>query len=336
MDKGTTTAQKRWEVENDVQEAGDDIYKYIDQDDILSGKPWTKDPHYFKNVKISAIALLKMLIHTRDGLSADRRQPDLEVMGLMQGRLDGDTIVVLDSFGVTKGNEIRVTAGVADSEYMINYIDAAAKVGKREPPVGWYHSHPGFGCWLSGVDVNTQFDNQLYMDPMVAIVIDPKRTMSSGRVEIKAFRAWPKDYQVPEHLKNKVPKNKKEKEFEFGIHSHRYYELKISVFKSNLDALLLSHLWTKYWVKSLASSRNIFNRDFDSENLEELNDKILEAEKTTDKQRGMHQLRKNEKEESELSIAADSACDNAIESLNGFINQLLKHQLFNTSLVADK
>ena len=22
--------------------------------------------------------------------------------------------------------------------------------------VGWYHSHPGFGCWLSGVDINTQ------------------------------------------------------------------------------------------------------------------------------------------------------------------------------------
>ena len=22
--------------------------------------------------------------------------------------------------------------------------------------VGWYHSHPGYGCWLSGVDVNTQ------------------------------------------------------------------------------------------------------------------------------------------------------------------------------------
>lgn len=22
--------------------------------------------------------------------------------------------------------------------------------------MGWYHSHPGFGCWLSGVDINTQ------------------------------------------------------------------------------------------------------------------------------------------------------------------------------------
>lgn len=22
--------------------------------------------------------------------------------------------------------------------------------------MGWYHSHPGFGCWLSGVDMQTQ------------------------------------------------------------------------------------------------------------------------------------------------------------------------------------
>ena len=25
-----------------------------------------------------------------------------------------------------------------------------------EMVVGWYHSHPGFGCWLSSVDINTQ------------------------------------------------------------------------------------------------------------------------------------------------------------------------------------
>jgi hypothetical protein len=28
--------------------------------------------------------------------------------------------------------------------------------GRPEMVVGWYHSHPGFGCWLSGVDINTQ------------------------------------------------------------------------------------------------------------------------------------------------------------------------------------
>ena len=27
---------------------------------------------------------------------------------------------------------------------------------RPEMVVGWYHSHPGFGCWLSGVDVHTQ------------------------------------------------------------------------------------------------------------------------------------------------------------------------------------
>ncbi|KAL9691453.1 hypothetical protein QQ045_011877 [Rhodiola kirilowii] len=27
---------------------------------------------------------------------------------------------------------------------------------RPEMVVGWYHSHPGFGCWLSGVDINTE------------------------------------------------------------------------------------------------------------------------------------------------------------------------------------
>jgi len=29
-------------------------------------------------------------------------------------------------------------------------------MSRPEMVVGWYHSHPGFGCWLSSVDVNTQ------------------------------------------------------------------------------------------------------------------------------------------------------------------------------------
>ncbi|KAL3067921.1 hypothetical protein niasHS_015750 [Heterodera schachtii] len=28
--------------------------------------------------------------------------------------------------------------------------------------VGWYYSHPGYGCWLSGIDVNTQSINQQF------------------------------------------------------------------------------------------------------------------------------------------------------------------------------
>ena len=37
--------------------------------------------------------------------------------------------------------------------------------------VGWYHSHPGFGCWLSGVDINTQqvIDLVLRLFQLVAV-----------------------------------------------------------------------------------------------------------------------------------------------------------------------
>jgi 26S proteasome regulatory subunit N11 len=34
--------------------------------------------------------------------------------------------------------------------------------------VGWYHSHPGFGCWLSGVDINTQ---QVVTDAFIPLTL---------------------------------------------------------------------------------------------------------------------------------------------------------------------
>ena len=34
-----------------------------------------------------------------------------------------------------------------------------------------YHSHPGYGCWLSGIDVSTQMLNQQFQEPFVVIVV---------------------------------------------------------------------------------------------------------------------------------------------------------------------
>lgn len=53
--------------------------------------------------------------------------------------------------------------------------------------VGWYHSHPGFGCWLSGVDINTQQSFEALSERAVAIVIDPIQSVK-GKVVIDAFR----------------------------------------------------------------------------------------------------------------------------------------------------
>ena len=61
---------------------------------------------------------------------------------------------------------------------------------KGENVVGWYHSHPNYGPWLSGIDVATQRSYQ-QTDPMVAIVVDPIRSMISEKIDIGAFRTCP-------------------------------------------------------------------------------------------------------------------------------------------------
>jgi len=288
-------------------------------------RPWREDPVYFKNVKISGVALLKMLIHALDGLAKTRAEEDLEVMGLLQGKIEGDPIVVMDCFGVLKGSEVRVNAGVADYEFMVQYMDCSEKVGKIEPVVGWYHSHPGFGCWLSGIDVRTQTNNQR-LDPYVAVVVDPKRTLASGKVEIGAFRCWPDrpDFVAPEAYKIKPPKGGKG-EFDYGVFCDKYYQLKVSVFKSSLDARMLELLWSKYWVKALSFSRNSMNRDFNAGELGGLTEKLADAEKNLER----HRSHGKKGEESDLALASKECCGAAIEQLHGVMNQLMKHQLFN-------
>ena len=53
------------------------------------------------------------------------------------------------------------------------------KAGRLEHAIGWYHSHPGYGCWLSGIDVNTQINNQTYQDPFVAVVVSPSSVVQT-------------------------------------------------------------------------------------------------------------------------------------------------------------
>ena len=49
--------------------------------------------------------------------------------------------------------------------------------------VGWYHSHPGFGCWLSGVDINTQQSFEALNQRAVAVVVDPIQSVK-GKVRV--------------------------------------------------------------------------------------------------------------------------------------------------------
>ena len=77
-------------------------------------------------------------------------------MGLMLGEfVDDYTIRVVDVFAMPQsGTGVSVEA--VDPVFQTKMLDMLKATGRPEMVVGWYHSHPGFGCWLSSVDMNTQ------------------------------------------------------------------------------------------------------------------------------------------------------------------------------------
>ena len=53
----------------------------------------------------------------------------LEVMGLMLGKVDGNTMIVMDAFALpVEGTETRVNAQAAAYEYMAAYTESAKSV----------------------------------------------------------------------------------------------------------------------------------------------------------------------------------------------------------------
>lgn len=68
-----------------------------------------------------------------------------------------------------------------DPVFQTKMLEMLKQTGRPEMVVGWYHSHPGFGCWLSGVDINTQQSFEALTDRAVAVVVDPIQSVK-GKV----------------------------------------------------------------------------------------------------------------------------------------------------------
>jgi len=332
-----STALQTFSLTNNILEVPpqDEIYRFDAEANKKFNQemPWTKDPHYFKVCKISAVALIKMVIHARSGVPH-------EIMGLMQGKAIGNTIVIMDSFALpVQGTETRVNAQNEANEYMVEYIQESEKAGRLENVIGWYHSHPGYGCWLSGIDVNTQLTNQKYQDPFVAVVIDPNRTISAGKVDIGAFRTYPEGYTPPNVSPSEyqsIPLNKIE---DFGVHANQYYQLDVEVFKSSLDNDLLAMLWNKYWVNTLSQSPLVSNRAYAVSQLSDLHQKLTKAQNTISSTKpavpslkdSLHKQKDKEKEKKDENQLAKSVKDStkiAVEAQHGLISQVIKDVIF--------
>ncbi|GAB7357946.1 hypothetical protein MBLNU230_g0113t1 [Neophaeotheca triangularis] len=328
--------QKSWEVENSIKLVDshrDALYSYdqAEQNKINAAKPWRVDPNHFKYVRISAVALIKMVMHARSG-------GNIEVMGLMLGYVQHETFIITDAVRLpVEGTETRVNAQSEADEYMVQYLASARQAGQLENAAGWYHSHPGYGCWLSGIDVSTQALQQSFQDPFLAVVIDPDRTISAGKVEIGAFRTYPDGYK-PEGQSSEdvgmaaVPLAKAA---DFGAHANRYYSLEVSHYKSTLDSKLIEALWNKYWVQTLSSSPLFTNREYSTKQIQDLAGKMNQAQESNKQRTGLGNMgplsmgkKSTGGKDEAMSKVVTTAEKIANEERMGLVAAMVKEKLF--------
>merc|ERR1711909_107763 len=205
-------------------------------------------PDTAEQVYISSLALLKMLKHGRAGVP-------MEVMGLMLGEfVDDYTVRVIDVFAMPQsGTGVSVEA--VDPVFQAKMLDMLKQVGRPEMVVGWYHSHPGFGCWLSGVDINTQQSFEALSERAVAVVVDPIQSVK-GKVVIDAFRLINPNMMVlgqePRQTTSNLGHLQKPsiQALIHGLNRH-YYSIVIDYRKNELEEQMLQNLHKRNWTAGL-------------------------------------------------------------------------------------
>lgn len=203
---------------------------------------------------ISSLALLKMLKHGRAGVP-------MEVMGLMLGEfVDEYTVNVVDVFAMPQTGT-AVSVETVDPVFQARMLDMLPQTNRPEMVVGWYHSHPGFGCWLSGVDVNTQQSFEQLNARAVAVVIDPIQSVK-GKVVIDAFRLINPQLAMLGLAPRQTTSNLghlKKPSMQALIRSlnHKYYSINVSYRKDALEQKMLLNLHKKNWTEGLLTSDRV-------------------------------------------------------------------------------
>ncbi|MHA1220558.1 MAG: hypothetical protein ACTSQB_02380 [Candidatus Heimdallarchaeota archaeon] len=94
-----------------------------------------------------------------------------EVIGWLIGSVDGEVATVNKAVPMSSGSSIFVE--MVDYTIIPKIAEEAEKM--NSVIVGWFHSHPSFGFFLSGVDIRTQRYQQNLFENAIALVCDPTK-----------------------------------------------------------------------------------------------------------------------------------------------------------------
>ena len=235
-----------------------------------------------EQIYISPFSLLKMLRHGKAGIP-------LEVMGLMLGDyVDDYTVKCIDVFSMPQsGTETTIES--IDEGFQVKMVEMLKQTGRNEIVVGWYHSHPGFGCWLSSTDINTQKTFEQQVPRTVAVVVDPIQSVR-GKVVIDAFRTYGdqgldiglalggKGGNEMRQITSNLGEIKRNKGFSIKqLAKSTYYSILIGYRKNDLETKMLLNLRKSSW--DAGFKLNLDSKKMDEENIK----KIEEMNKMSEK-----------------------------------------------------
>ena len=207
----------------------------------------------------------------------------MEVMGLMVGEfLDEYTVRVVDVFSMPQsGTGISVEA--VDPEYQAGMLAKLELVGRPEKVVGWYHSHPGFGCWLSGVDVSTAQSFEQLNPRSVSVVVDPIQSVR-GRVVMDAFRCIPQSAMMTGKEPRQTTSNVgflNPPSIQALMHNlnRQYYSMPVEYRKNEHEMNMLQNVYKKGWENALREGSRVVKNKNRVENLKKMASLALQYEK---------------------------------------------------------
>lgn len=99
------------------------------------------------------------------------KSTDDEVIGILVGSIENHTIVIEDA--VSGEQDSDNTRAALPPKTIAEVTDKIMKGDIEGRIVGWYHSHPGFGIFMSSTDINTQKNLQQFSSKVTAMIADP-------------------------------------------------------------------------------------------------------------------------------------------------------------------
>ena len=218
------------------------------------------------------------------------------------------------------------------------------QTGRNEIVVGWYHSHPGFDCWLSSTDINTQKTFEQQVPRTVAVVVDPIQSVR-GKVVIDAFRTYGaagmdmgialggKSSNDQRQTTSNLGKIKMSKGFSIKqLAKSSYYSILIGYRKNDLETKMLLNLRKSFWDAGFKLNSN--SKKNDEENIKKIEDINKMSEKYVEWIEG--EINKTSKEIYLESVGKDNPRDHlestveelVADSLNTTLTNMLNNLVF--------